>query len=173
LRKMELSNQRVTFVIDSLTNVIAEAKDRNYQRWPILGVKIWPNYYVGYSFTSEVDWMKNWINDRLIYLDYQWPYNFTNTDDNLLAKSQSVYPNPFCDKLTVQLSIDLNTSGLIELYNNEGKIVDRFNANIWNGEIQLDFSKNISMKSGLYVLRISSGSEVLFTKKIMKSSVVK
>ncbi|MDO8928047.1 MAG: CotH kinase family protein, partial [Bacteroidota bacterium] len=61
LRKKELSEQRITFVIDSLTSLIAEAKDRNYQRWPILGVKVWPNYYVGNNYASEVSWMKNWI----------------------------------------------------------------------------------------------------------------
>ena len=107
LRKKELSNQRVTFVIDSLTNVISEAKDRNYQRWPILGQWIWPNFNVGNSFDSEVAWMKSWISDRLIYLDNQWPYNFTGIQDDLVAKFQSVYPNPFSEQLTIQLSSGL------------------------------------------------------------------
>jgi len=168
LRKKELSNQRVTFVIDSLTSVISEAKDRNYQRWPIMGVKIWPNYYVGYSYASEVDWMKNWIENRLSYLDYHWPYNFTDTDDHLGSQSHSVFPNPFNDRLTVQLASDYNGAGWAEIYSMSGTLLLKSNVVIQNGEIQLWFSGKNTLSSGLYVLQISQDKRILLTEKVMK-----
>jgi hypothetical protein len=168
LRKKELSNQRVAFVVDSLTNVIAEAKDRNYQRWPILGQWIWPNYYVGYSFASEVDWMKNWITDRLSYLDYQWPYNFTGTDNNLISQSQSIYPNPFSDQLTIHLSLDNNGAGCAEVYSTSGSLLLKSNVVIERGVIQLEFSGRNTLSSGLYVLKISQNNRVLLTEKVVR-----
>lgn len=168
LRKNELSNQRITFVIDSLTNVIAEAKDRNYQRWQIMGVKIWPNYYVGYSYASEVDWMKNWISDRLTYLDYHWPYTITGADDNLLAKSHSVYPNPFTDRLTIQLASDHNGSGRAEIYSMSGSLLQNQNVAILNGQLQLEFSGRNNLNRGMYVLKISQNNRILLTEKVMR-----
>ena len=168
LRKNELSDQRITFVIDSLTNVIAEAKDRNYQRWPILGVKIWPNYYVGYSYVSEVDWMKNWITDRLTYLDYQWPYNFTGTGDNLVLQTHSVFPNPFSDQLTIQLSPDDNGAGWAEIYSMSGSLLLKSNVVIQNGQIQLELSGRNTLSSGLYVLKISQNNRILLTEKVVR-----
>lgn len=168
LRKKELSNQRVTFVIDSLTNVISEAKDRNYQRWLIMGQWIWPNYYVGYSYASEVDWMKNWISDRLSYLDYQWPYNFTGTGDNLVSQSQSVFPNPFTDQLTIQLAPDYNGTGRAEIYSMSGSLLLKSNVVIQNGEIQLEFSGKNTLSSGLYVLKISQNNRILLSEKVIR-----
>ena len=168
LRKKELSDQRITFVIDSLTNVIAEAKDRNYQRWPILGQWIWPNYYVGSNFNMEVSWMKNWITDRLSYLDYQWPYNFTGTGDNLVSQTHSVYPNPFSDQLTIRLSPDDNGVGWAEIYSMSGSLLQKSTAEIQSGVIQLVFSGRNTLSSGLYVLKISQNNRVLLTEKVVR-----
>jgi len=169
LRKKELSNQRVTFVIDSLIGVISEAKDRNYQRWNnVIGQYIWPNYYIGYSFSSEVDWMKNWITDRLSYLDYQWPYNFTGTGDNLVSQTHSVYPNPFSAQLTIHLSPDDNGAGWAEIYSMSGSLLQKSTVEIQSGTIQLEFSGRNTLRSGLYVLKINQNNRVLLTEKVVK-----
>ena len=42
---------------------------RNYNRWPILGTYIWPNSFVGESFSDEVLFLKEWIQDRLAWMD--------------------------------------------------------------------------------------------------------
>jgi hypothetical protein len=169
LRKKELSNQRVTFVIDSLIGVISEAKDRNYQRWNnVIGQYIWPNYYIGYSFASEVDWMKNWVTDRLAYLDYQWPYNFTVTDDNLVSQTHSVFPNPFTDRLTIRLSPGDNGTGRAEIYSLSGSLLQNQNVTIQNGHVQLEFSGRNNLSSGMYVLKISQSNRILLTEKVMR-----
>lgn len=70
IRKHELSDQRINFVTDSLVSLLSEAQVRNYQRWTgVIGQYVWPNYYVGNSYTSEVTWMKDWITKRLAFLD--------------------------------------------------------------------------------------------------------
>jgi hypothetical protein len=169
LRRNELSSQRITFVIDSLTSVIAEAKDRNYQKWTgVIGVDIWPNYYVGSTYSAEVTWMKNWINLRLNWLDQQWPYDFTGNDHLLATGRRSVFPNPFSDKLTVQLSSDLNTTAYAELYQTSGKLMEKIPVQIENGRIQIDLAGQKAIKPGMYLLRITSFNKVLLNEKVVK-----
>src|SRR5690606_21556815 len=45
---------------------------RNFTKWPVLGQYVWPNYYVGPTFSSEISYLKNWIKERLEYLDSVW-----------------------------------------------------------------------------------------------------
>ena len=169
LRKKELSDQRITFVIDSLTNVIAEAQVRNYQRWPILGNYIWPNYnYAGNNYLAEVNWMKNWISQRLTWLDQQWPYTVTGSDELLAAQSHSIYPNPFTDRITVQLAASIHGEASAEIISSGGALVRRINAVIRNGQAELNFSGTNKLSPGLYVLKISQNNRTVLTEKIVK-----
>ncbi len=168
IRKHELSDQRINFVTDSLVNLLAESQVRNYQRWPILGVKVWPNYYVGNNYASEVSWMKDWITKRLAFLDQQWPYDFTGIENEFVSQSISIFPNPFTDRLTVQLAQTFNGEGIAEIVSLGGVLLRKSNIVIQNGQIQLDFSGNNSLSQGLYVLRINQNNRVLLTEKIVK-----
>ena len=70
LRQNEFSNTRVAFMIDSITSYIDEAQQRNYERWPILGVYVWPNYdWQNNTYEDEVDFFETWLNNRLSWMD--------------------------------------------------------------------------------------------------------
>jgi hypothetical protein len=57
-------------VIDSLVNYIDEAQQRNYERWPILGQYVYPNYnWQGNDFDDEVSFFENWFFNRLNWID--------------------------------------------------------------------------------------------------------
>jgi hypothetical protein len=71
LRQTVFSFDHIMNTIDSAVTVIGEAQDRNFQRWPILNEYVWPNAYVGGSYESELDYLKNWITDRLDWMDQQ------------------------------------------------------------------------------------------------------
>ena len=58
--------------IDAWAAHLAEAQQRNFERWPILGKRIWPNYYVGQTYADEVRWMKQWIAQRLAWISRQF-----------------------------------------------------------------------------------------------------
>ena len=62
--------------VDSLVNVITAcgAMQRNSQAWPRWGVKVWPNYYVSTDFDDEMAYIKQWILDRLRWMDAQLDY---------------------------------------------------------------------------------------------------
>lgn len=41
----------------------------NFSIWLVLGIYVWPNNFIGQSHTEEIDYMKDWINARLQWLD--------------------------------------------------------------------------------------------------------
>lgn len=169
LRKNELSDQRISFVTDSLTGLISEAKDRNYQRWTaVIGFDVWPNYFVGNSYSDEVNWMKSWLNSRLTWLDQQWPYDFTNTREQLANQSGLVYPNPFTNRLILQFSPEFSGAGTAELFNAVGKLVRKEGINMGAGQVQLEFQGQNVLQPGLYMLRIRKDDQILLTRKIIK-----
>ncbi len=72
-RQGVLSDESIMARIDSAVAVIGEAADRNFTQWPIHGVYVWPNYYVGNTFEQDVNFMKTWITDRAAWLDANIP----------------------------------------------------------------------------------------------------
>ncbi len=51
--------------------LLAEAAPRNFQRWPVLGQYVWPNWYVAGTYAQEINWMQNWMERRLEWMDTQ------------------------------------------------------------------------------------------------------
>lgn len=72
LRKKAFSPDAILSRIDELAGLLSEAQARNFQRWPILGQSVNPNYFVGESYEEEINWMKNWIQERIAWIDSQF-----------------------------------------------------------------------------------------------------
>jgi hypothetical protein len=169
LRKKQLSDQRITFVVDSLTNLISEAKERNYQRWTgVLGQYIWPNYYVGATYDSEISWMKNWISQRLAFLDQQWPGQVTGTDSQLASSSCSVYPNPFSDELTLLLNPEISGNISVEIFSASGTLLIQKFYPASQGNVKLNFDAQERLSAGIYLLKVTGNNHILLTQKIVK-----
>lgn len=75
-RTNALATANVLALIDSMTNQLAEAQVRNFQRWPSFGIYIWPNWFIGNSYAEEIDFLKRWVAGRLAWIDstmIRWP----------------------------------------------------------------------------------------------------
>ena len=71
LRVNLLSNQSTTDKIDEYSKFLNDrgAIYQNFSRWDILGRYVWPNKFVANSHNEEIDFMKDWVNSRLQWLD--------------------------------------------------------------------------------------------------------
>jgi len=70
LRQGALTDNRIHAVIDSILILTSDAKDRNYQRWPILGQYVWPNYDWQYNtYADEVEYFEDFLFTRLDWMD--------------------------------------------------------------------------------------------------------
>ena len=72
LRRGVLSQEGMWTDIDEIVAVLQESQQRNFERWDILGVQLWPNYYVGETWAQEINYLKNWLSDRFDWLDSQY-----------------------------------------------------------------------------------------------------
>jgi hypothetical protein len=59
--------------IDRIAAELSEAQARNFERWPILGVTVSPNWFVGDTYADEVKWMRDWTSNRLDWIERQFP----------------------------------------------------------------------------------------------------
>jgi hypothetical protein len=74
LRETKLSDNYLQSVIDSAQLVIDQAKDRNFDRWPILGQYVWPNYdWQNNSYQDEVNYVRSFLFNRLHWMDDYFP----------------------------------------------------------------------------------------------------
>jgi len=71
LRAGLFSTERLLKYIDDTASLLNEAQARNFERWKILGTRLWPNWYIASTYQEEIRWMKDWLSDRLAWMDRQ------------------------------------------------------------------------------------------------------
>ena len=170
LRKNELAASRINFVIDSLTTLISEARGRNYQKWTgVIGTYVWPNFFVGSTYDSELIWMKNWITQRLAWLDQQWPYDFTGNEPVLASGQLSVFPNPFNDYLEIRTTDPAKGEICVELYSVAGIQVHKTKFSFDDGQIRLASPEIEKLPAGVYLLKVVGNNQILLSKKVVKT----
>jgi hypothetical protein len=55
--------------IDSSALSLNQSKERNFFKWPILGIYVWPNNVFFPTYDEEVVYLKDWLNERLEWLN--------------------------------------------------------------------------------------------------------
>jgi hypothetical protein len=71
LRAGLFSTDRLLKYVDDTASLLSEAQRRNFEKWKILGTRLWPNWYIASTYQEEIDWMKGWLDDRLTWMDRQ------------------------------------------------------------------------------------------------------
>jgi hypothetical protein len=81
LRRGILNTDALTGDIDAAVILLEEAQQRNYERWNVLGKSVWitgspreaPGYKDRDTYAKEVAWMREWLVERLNWIDAQVP----------------------------------------------------------------------------------------------------
>ena len=95
VRSSFLNTNTLYASIDSAQVVLKDPLTRNFQKYPLMGKKIWPNYYVGATLSDEVNWLKNWMQGRLTWLDTQMAlFDSPILGNEPKEASATIYPNP-------------------------------------------------------------------------------
>ena len=110
LRQDKLSLDAIYARIDSLVALLSEGVPRNFDKWRILGVRVWGNVYVGNTYEEEIAYLKQWIAGRVAWLDgYFAVVSVDPPAGDPLTVSQfrldQNYPNPFNPKTVVSCSV--------------------------------------------------------------------
>ncbi len=92
LRENELSNEAVLSMMDSLLTYTAEAKDRNFIRWPVLGTYIWPNYdWQNNTYEDEVTYVRSFLFSRLYWMDFTIKGNTITPRADIFAEKEKIF----------------------------------------------------------------------------------
>jgi len=145
-----------------MTNHLSGALDRNFQRWPVMGIYLWPNswFYAASANHDEVmSYMKDWIRNRSEWLDanipgeaiecerFEPPYQGIVTGiESASNTSFKVFPNPATSILFIE---GIRTVSEVKILNMLGKSVFKQNPNA--DKVSIDIS---AIPRGIYILSI-------------------
>ena len=101
-RENLLSTGQLLQDIDDTAALLNEAQARNFDRWRILGVHVWPNpdtvdptyKAVFHTYEGEINWMRNWLEQRLDWMDSQIAYEFAAASPDF-SPQDGQYDQPF------------------------------------------------------------------------------
>lgn len=163
LRSGPWSTESIHSYIDSVTQVLEAPVQRNYQRWGSLGEYVWPNNFVGQTYQEEVGYMKDWIGQRLSWLDANLPalQNITSVSE-LNEDEASIYPNPVNDILIVR-----GESRIVhlELRDAQGRLLksiypeDQMEYHLYTGDL----------RAGVYILSTQESSGRRTNARLIKA----
>jgi hypothetical protein len=170
LRQGSLHTDSVNYWIDSMVTYLTEARIRNFQKWPIIGVYVNWNAFVGATYEQDVNYLKNYIQQRSQWMDANIPgiCDLAVSEPTFQPQYFQVWPNPVSDQGFVgvtlfrpcELTFELtDLSGRQVLYRNEGLKS--------TGEHAFAFEAD-DLASGTYIFTIRGGNEVLGSGKLIK-----
>jgi hypothetical protein len=164
-----LKTDQVKALINAMADTLSEAKERNFKIWsgPGEGGEGWwpvpPIFYTFTTYQQEADYLKFWIEKRLIWMDAQVENLVTGAENGTPVSRPSVFellqnhPNPFNPVTTVSYALPEAARVTIEVFDFLGKktavLVDAvqqpgLHAVTW------DASK---ASAGVYIYRITAG----------------
>ncbi len=177
LREGPYKTETLLAYVDSIANLLSEAQEREFARWPVLGMNIWRETY-GYqdrnTYKKEVDYLKTFLNQRWAWMDTELAKNiYSSVQPVPLAGNPSeqinVYPNPA--KEFVILDIETPKSGLaiIEIYDLSGRLVQisaQHELSPGNNSLQLYFHGKLI--PGIYFFKIIVDKEARYVGRLVK-----
>ncbi len=174
LRSNLLSQSNLEEQLDQWSRRIEEAQLRNFQRWDILGVYVWPNagfYTFADDHATLMSFYKDWIEMRLRWLDENMPAssgdcakfddpNFEVKDlsstEDAMSSSVRLYPNPAYTNVTIESDQVIKQ---LTIHNLVGQVVQR------NSDLGYSVTLPITLTPGTYFIRLNLDTETI-TRKI-------
>lgn len=72
--RMKYFNSKKTEIFNNLDKnraFINSAQEENFKHWDILGKYVWPNYQYPPTYQEEIDYLKDWLEKRWLWLDIE------------------------------------------------------------------------------------------------------
>jgi hypothetical protein len=174
LRENILNETSLNSFIDDYATLLEEAQNRHFKKWNELlyngtssngtwGDDLWFSAYRVKSYAEEIEKLKKWLTDRLVFLDNNLGGTCLLSSDYMLDSADlSVFPNPFSDQLIIESSHPLKA---VSIYNMHGdKVEERQIENLKRAEItELKYSP-----TGLYMLIFQTDEGVRISRKVIK-----
>ena len=175
-RSSILSDLRVDQVVDSLTTLLTDAQQRNFIAFPVLTQYIWPNNYVGGTYENEITYLRNWITDRMAWIDDQLDHHMDPFSIPGSVQVEDlhvrVFPNPIDEQFSLLVTVDKPAALRIEIYNALGQQTYGRLQESYLGTEPLVFDpttiRQAMPRSGIYFIQFYLDGRFAGAKKVMK-----
>jgi hypothetical protein len=148
-------------LIDSTALLLNESQAWNFTVWPIMGSYVWPNYYIGQNYQEEVDTLKWWLHNRILWLDNNIQGSASNcnltgvpTNTNN-PQYTSGYPNPFTDQINFSMFLPAAGEINVSVFNAAGQeVIQPFSVAGTQGTNRINVPLSADLSSGIYVMTV-------------------
>jgi hypothetical protein len=171
LRTNVLSNNSILGFIDSTASRLQEAQQRHFTLYPIMGIYLWPNPSpLAQNYAQEINLMKNWIVQRLNFLDNYLPglcqpAGIVNSSLKNPGIRISMDPNNREIIIHNDRSFYRKKPGFFEIYDTFGKLIG-------SGSISFDnetttISAGLPKSSGLHHIRLKDADSKIIHQELI------
>jgi hypothetical protein len=156
--------------IDSIVAIVNEASERNFDKWDVIGEDLWPNYFVGDSYSAEIEYLSEWFDKRISWID-----------SSLLGENSErlpieevryrYYPIPLGNTLKFEVKLDRSCLVNLAMYDYTGKpiatLIDNipYEAGNYNNEWDLTWLNFAGSRICIVVLHVDG--EFISTEKLI------
>jgi hypothetical protein len=185
LRGRILEYNHINLLIDNMVSELEEAQVRHFSKWAILGIYTWPN--PGYpesgewgfpspttgaptTWNGEIDYVKEFVNNRLLWMDSQLDYQPNSVYPDAVSKTAilQAYPNPCSSTTRIKYTLSQPGKVVLKIYNINGQgirtIQDEFR---YSGEY-INTIDTQNFENGVYIIRLQIEDRVETLKLIIK-----
>ncbi len=177
LREDAFKTTNLTAYIDSIAYLLSEAQQREFEKWPVLGVYVWretTGYDQRNTYEKEVTYLKYFLIQRWTWMDAQLAQipnpnpaaiNITHILNDIL-----VYPNPAKDYLIFEINRTKSAVASVNIYNHLGIMVHTsalFDLNQGNNSRLLELDK--IGQPGVYLYKVIIDNEPGCTGRFLKT----
>ena len=114
LRSNIFSESHIFEIIDNSVVDMGESINRNFLKWPVLGIYLWPNFQVFDTYEEEILYLKSWISQRLSWMDSQILQLDLDKHNGFFNYAvHHAYPNPY--NSTINIKYDLQRPSNVKI----------------------------------------------------------
>lgn len=158
LRQNAFSNDALENTVDSLRNILGDAPERNFARWPVIGEPIWPNFFVGDSYEEEINFLKGWVTDRADWMDGAMP-GLTPVREAARPEELRAVPNPTTGLVRLE-GVLANELEEVSVYDLAGRLL-----------LRQSNTNDVDLKpfpGGMYLLQVRDRAGRLLSTRVVK-----
>ena len=159
-----LTRTGVHAIIDSMTTLIQDARIRNYNTFNSLGVWVWPNAFVGSTYEQEVNYLKNFVSSRLLWLDANLPGVCKDEPNPIMI---SAIPNPFNEYFDLRVILPEVGQITLKLTSISGSVVWQMSENATLTSFVYRYQAQ-DLQKGIYILTAYLNGKYLGAVKVIK-----
>ena len=166
---------KINKYIDSLTAQLQGPAFRNFQKWPILGIYVWPQPQpISNTWFGEIDELKQFIANRLNWLDanIKQPADLRitgNEENSMNILSMNAYPNPFLDRIYINIHSPKSEKANLILYDTNGKVLTQIQETLQVGENKVMIQVPASLHlSSINLLQLEATGRTIVKKMVQQ-----